>query len=497
MKKSNKFINFISSLIYVLFGVILFLICAVILNSGLSFSSVGVLVVLVIIAFFIFKKRKKIFKFLKSHKKGLKITCIVLIIFSVILRLAFLFIGDRIHFGSTLLDSGVHWYGAQQIVDTGVLNQEIGEYEATFPYLTPYTITLGLFMFIFGKGVASVIVSNIVFDSISCITLYFLFSDWGKDKNKGLFVATLWAINPLEIIFCSMSLAIVMVNMFIILSIALFYFCLKIRKKLAFSSLLALVTGAILAVGNAFRPIFIVFLIAMILYSVFIIIEDRRNLSFSLLGIACMCLAYFCVGSVTSFIYPKVNPFYHGEKSNAGWSIYVGANYETKGRWNSSDRDYFFGTVLREQAVEDIGKAQSLILEQGINRYKEITKNGQLGSHLVNKIGVLFGDVKNSIYNLWQTYSISRDGIFYKFLQNMVLVYYYCLIGVCSYYFVRKRRDLAKKLGFRLFLMVLFIGLLLASLLVEVMNRYSLPFIAILFILAFSLIIPNRKTLKM
>lgn len=497
MGKKNRALRIFLYLVFIVFGIILLLICANILNIGFSFSSVLFLVLLVGVIWVIVRKKRRIFLYFRTHKKVLWIICGVLIVLSVVARLMFLFIGDRINIGDVLSDTGVHWYGAQEIVENGVVGSEVGEYENIYPYLASYTTILSLAMNMFGKSVAAIIVSNLIFDVISCVALYLIFSNWKKSKYKGLLAATLWAINPLEIIFCSMPLAIVLVNMLMIVSIALVYFYFKLEKRKILFYVLAFAVGALLAIGNAFRPIFIVALIAVLLYSVALVLKGEKGTKPVVLGAIIMCVAYFIVGLLPSMTHARINPYYNGDRSSAAWSLYVGANYKTEGKWNSDDRDEFFGSVLEGQAKGDIKLAQTLIMKKGLARYKEMIFRWQVVPHFINKIGVLFGDVQNSIYDLPYVYNFSSENGFYKILQDIILVYYYGLIGVLIYCLISKKRGakliLVKEMDFCLFLMILFVGLVVASLLVEVMNRYSLPLIVVFYIMTLGLALPNKK----
>jgi hypothetical protein len=52
---------------------------------------------------------------------------------------------------------------------------------------------------------------------------------------------------------------------------------------------------------------------------------------------------------VPILLHKRFNPFFHGEKGHIGWSVFVGANYGTKGVWNPKDRDYFFTPRKKSQ----------------------------------------------------------------------------------------------------------------------------------------------------
>lgn len=492
--KNDKWLGYIQRLIFVIFCFVLFLIVAIILNGGLSFNSAFFLCFAIFVGFIFFLKRNKISNFLRNHKRLAILLCVIGLILGIIARLSLLSMSNGLYIDEPLSDTGVHWYGAGQLLENGSFNQETGDYEAIYPYLSSYTLTLTFFMRLFGQAQSAIVVSNLIFDIVSAIALFFLFSHWKRSRVKGLFAAALWMINPIEIAFVVLPLAIVVVNMFMVLSIVCTYFLFQKRNEKIVSIVLALILGIILSVANMFRPIFIIILIAVIIYRLLLLFREKKNVSNAIAGVVCICLTYFIFGMVSSPVHQSINSYYHGEKSSASWSIFVGANYETCGKWSSDDRDLFFGPILNE-SNNNIVEAQSKILRRGLGRYKEMLFKNQLINHMMNKIGVLFGDVENSIYDIPYAYNFDLDNDYYKFLQDAILVYYYALIIVCVYsVWTGKKKYLSgAELKFEMLLMVIFIGLFFASLMVEVMNRYSLPFIVIILIITLGLSMESRR----
>ena len=166
----------------------------------------------------------------------------------------------------------------------------------------------------------------------------------------------------------------------------------------------------------------------------------------------------------------------------------MGANYETGGRWSANDRDVFFGQIL-ESTNNDVQAAQKVIFLKGGERYIDMLTHGQLLDHMMNKTAVVFADVKNSIGDFRDDFQVEeQNDVRYQVLLNIILIYYYSLVSVLVCFMIwaykNKVKQYCAKNQFFVFAMITFVGLFAASMLVEVMNRYSLPFIAMLVIFA-------------
>ena len=85
---------------------------------------------------------------------------IILIIIGFLLRFSFILFKNRFFISTHLSDTGVHWYGSNQLVKNGSFNKQIGEYEKLYPYLFSYTGTLALSMSLFGTEYVSVLLLN-------------------------------------------------------------------------------------------------------------------------------------------------------------------------------------------------------------------------------------------------------------------------------------------------------------------------------------------------
>ena len=499
-KKEKGFVAWVERFFWVLCFVIILAIGATILNAGFEFKWWIVLILAGIFVWLCIKNRKRIFSFVCNHKRMMRILGLIALILGVVLRFSFLLMQDRVNIKDTLSDTGVHWYGAQQLVDTGEFDKEIGDYESMFPYLFTYTGSLAMSMKVFGNSYLAVVVLNVLFDVIGGIGLYLLFKKWKKSRDAGLLAVVVWALNPLEIVFCGLPLAIVVVNvLFILAMLSMYGICssLKNTKKLCFY---AIMFGLVLTVGNAFRPFFVIFLIATVIYLILHALKDKVFWKSSITCILIVSVIMIAGGILIRTVHSRFNSYYDGRRSQAGWSVYVGANYETKGKWSSDDRDEFFGPVLIGEAGGDVNVGQSIAMKKAILRYGDIISHGRLISHFLNKVGVIFGDVRNSIYDVPTVFGISKMSGIYNLLQDFVTVFYLIIFGLFFVFVFTKTKYGCKEKDeekYTLVLVISFIGFFLAMLLMESMNRYSLPFITLMMILALGLVVDRAKVSRM
>ena len=486
---------------WVLCLAIALLIGTVILNNGFEISWWFVLAFVGILIWFCVKYRERIMLFVRKHKKMMRTAGFVALILGVVLRFGFLLMQDRVDIKHTLSDTGIHWYGAQQLVDTGEFDKEVGDYESVFPYLFTYTGSLALSMKLFGNSYLAVVALNVIFDVVGTVGLYMLFRKWKGSRGIGLFAAAVWALNPLEIAFCGLPLAIVAVNdLFILTVLSMYGICSNINniKRLCFY---AVMFGLALAVGNAYRPFFVIFMIAMVIYLGLRALRNKMLWKSSIVCVLIVSVIMLAGGVLIRNVHSGFNPYYDGGKSQAGWSIYVGANYDTHGKWSSDDRDVFFGPVLIDEAGGDVSVGQSIIMEKAIQRYGAIVLRGRLISHLFNKVGVIFGDVRNAIYDMPYVFDLSKTNGFYNLLQDINTVFY-LVIFVLFFFFVllkvwHKNKEKGRDDSFSLLLVISFVGFFLAMLLMESMNRYSLPFITLMLVVAVGFVVDTIRRPRM
>lgn len=175
---------------------------------------------------------------------------------------------------------------------------------------------------------------------------------------------------------------------------ALLFFINIYRKKGIISLSFAALSGLMCALANFFRPTGIIFIIAaFIMFAVFDKSKLRTKVMHSAALIASYAIVVILLGQLTSSVsgYEKPSPSY-------GWNLFIGANKESKGSWNTDDADLFNEKI---EEYDDPSDLQSYFAQLGFKRYRNM-KAGIL-VHFINKAAVWFDEsfITNSVTK-WQ-----------------------------------------------------------------------------------------------
>ncbi|MEG0995139.1 MAG: hypothetical protein RSE91_04155, partial [Bacilli bacterium] len=230
--------------------------------------------------------------------------------------------------------------------------------------------------------------------------------------------------------------------------------------------ILSIVLGIILGISNSFRPIMIIFLIAIFLYYLFLIFKDKKFFKY-ISSFTLIVLFYFISMLIINNSISKILGY--EVSNNSGWSVFVGSNRKYDGMWNIEDSS-IFGTELYKEDSTPF-KAHSYVKEIGIKRYKE---NG------INNIK-LFVNKASNIISYHSSYSYSEfidffSNNFPKSVKQTLKIYVYVmfLLGlVLNAYgsFKLIINNDGRYLPYVLFGM----GLFMATLLMEGHIRYFTP----------------------
>lgn len=354
---------------------------------------------------------------------------ILVMILAVMVRLSFLIFSDYYLPLGTTIDTGIHRFAGEEIATFGqIVDPVMGRYEAFFPFLTSYSLIVGMSMKIFGVTYLAILIPNIIFDLIAATAIYSILYKRKANKTISRLGATLWLLNPLTILFCAEGTALTVVNMFIALSL------LKSLPFYGFSQLFSLVTQ-------------------------------------------------------------KVNPYYERVSNTIGWNIFVGANYNTEGRWSVGDWEILWPKLHGEHVFDDDwdptddtgaiprGELQLEFLYAGIERYANMGPAG-LVVHLLNKTEMLFGEgVQYPAWNITEQF-INIDGNegWLRLLHGLAAICHtLCIVAMFVYVVSTLKssnspRKVIKLDWFLFFLLLSFCGLFAAALIPEVMARYMSVF---------------------
>lgn len=488
-----KVITIITALI--LGGVVL-----VFLSQGLEVAPnmllFSIFILLVIIGCLAYRQRyrrllqwgKKRFPSL-TIDKVLKISLIVALVLGVVARLGFLALGS--HYGEeSLTDNGIHWYYAPAIVNGEEIQPTEGIYAAFFPHLMTYSATLAFFMRIFGTGYSAIVFSNLIFDLVTALIIYLLLDRW-RGQRAAQTGAIIWLLNPLEILFCSCSLSIVVTNMWLAIALLLGYFAIRALQQRKWWQIIltALGLGLAIGIGNAYRPIFTVVAIAFVLVLIFQVLQRgkqfKRFVLPAVISLIVALSASFGCSKVTNLIHQSINP-YAVEGVGVGWNFFVGANYESSGHWTREDSALLGPLLYGQPAAEtDVIAIQQQFLDMAIERYKAMGI-AKILPHLINKSVTLFADDSETItWTVPSGFHFSNDNPVYLAIHSLgVILFVACIVLSLVYCLSRFWSGKWQIDSYSLFLMLCLCGIVAVSLMVEVMRRYTMPLLVIFVILA-------------
>jgi len=270
-------------------------------------------------------------------------------------------------------------------------------------------------------------------------------------------------------------MAVVIVNTLLIVSLYLGFELLKRNSNQSFPFFFSLLFGFSIFVGNLFRPLFYVLLIAEIISLLLYIFSHPQKLRQTTAVILVVLIFALVPGKIYYSQFKSIGDF-DVPDSKVGWNFFVGANYDSMGKWSPEDNYYFWCELIPQMSPSE---AEDILFKQGIQRYMAMNPS-QLFSHITNKLSVLFADVGNAIRDLKWTFQISEKT--YNFLSDSVTIFYWFLI---SFVFLSCLSSVqSKHNSSAVFLSVLtFIGFSMAYMLVEVMNRYSSMLVALLIVI--------------
>ena len=477
-KKCMKFVNFFF-IIYIIFTIYL-LFCS--FNYDIVSTTIFSLFLVGIVLFlkYLNSKSSKLKKCLKilENKKFL----IAILVLPIILRLLLLLF-DYNDLSKMSNDYATFYNNAKNFASNSNLTSR---YIAMFPYLFGYISGLGNFFKIFGVSSVNTILFNLIVDLFGALLCY-LFMKKCYGKKTALISLFIWLYNPFNILWCLIPAPIIIVNTGIMLSLFAFTYVTNnletTKKTILYSLILSIVLGFI----NSFRPIMIIFVIAVIIYYVYIFLAKKvccKNLIISIILIftGFSCYNYFNNSLISNYINIPVST------KSYGWSIYVGSNYNSKGAWFS---DLEFNNKLNSEnfTADEVHK---YYFNKGLNNYKN---NGLRNiNHIFNKSVVLGSGISNSIISAIKTVLRLKLSDKIIFILKFVLDLFYFSILFINLKFYSIKFNKNKDNVF--FLVLLILGMFSSTLFVEVASRYFLPIMVPLTLIASLIISIKYESLK-
>lgn len=218
---------------------------------------------------------------------------------------------------------------------------------------------------IFGASLSTGLYLNVFFYTGAVVSFYFIARRFLRPGTAFL-AAAIYALWPNNLCY-SVSLASEPMYVFLLLGgLALFIYGIETKGIMLLASLL--LSGCVLGLSQAVRPVTVIFITALIIvrlaYNPGLISRKHYPFvpRFGMLGL--MLLGYLItqwgLGLYTHQILPVVS------KPSYGWSVYEGANINTFGQWDA-ESSAVQDQVIAQNPVENV---QPILVQMGIERYQ-------------------------------------------------------------------------------------------------------------------------------
>ncbi|WP_238881826.1 glycosyltransferase family 39 protein [Clostridium sp. YIM B02551] len=393
-------------------------------------------------------------------KKGFSTRRILMgiMIFAFLIRLAWI-----LSINSVPVSDFAGMYERSELVLNGEYSIFKGfNYYARFPHLTIPVLYFALIRFISSIPLLTLKLINVISSTIGVFICYKISKEIFKEEKKTIWGMYLAAIYPATIIYtaayCTENIAI----SFYLGSVYLFILVIKDKKPKEY----LLLAGLILSIGNFFRMVASVIVIAFILYT---LVYIKKSFKYKTVAIAYILIAFIIplvtVNATLKELGITEYNLWHG--SETPWtSILKGTNMTTFGRWNEEDAEV--AAAFNGNYYETEHAAKELVKE----RYTE-TSPGKLLYFLGRKFTVQWseGDF-GGIY--WSERDIEPKDITID-LNNYGQAYrqlFYLIMMVLTYKGLYNRQQYLKNPIINL-LYIIYCGYGLLYMITESQDRYS------------------------
>ncbi len=336
------------------------------------------------------------------------------------------------------------------------------------------SLTVGLFM-------------NVLFYTGAVVALYFLALRF-TGKNTAFLVAAIYALWPNNICYSVSMSSEPMYIFFLFSGLALFTYGLQTHGIMLLASML--LSGAVLGLSQAIRPVTVIFILSIVLVLVFY--SNRKTAENSghsfkqrLVILSILMVAYMITLWGLSLYLSNIVPIV--SKPSYGWSLFEGSNINTYGQWDR-ESSKVLSRVMSEYPLEQV---QTVMLGKGIERIKSYDSKN-LALLLVIKTRNVFGN--GDLFNKELTSYITAQPTLIKsgrvpmailawgqlsFLLYRMLALYFIYICFRCMYFILTMQE--RENVYRLFVMILPVcGLMAVHLLLTSIERYNYPAIPLM-----------------
>ncbi|QUF85381.1 dolichyl-phosphate-mannose--protein mannosyltransferase (plasmid) [Clostridium butyricum] len=308
----------------------------------IGFNLFGTIVITLVLIISILLEYKIINSNLKLSQK---IFYIVLI--ALILRVLWLLNANNV----PTSDFATMYYSAQELLNGNEKILKGINYGARFPHIIGEILYMAIMQYIFPYyNIIAMKIVNLILGLLGLLFIYLVASEIIKDEKYAMCALGIGSVFSPSItytsVFCSENLAMP----FYLLSVLIF---IKNINKSRTKGYIFIVSSIVLGIGNIFRMIAIVILIAYVIYSIMYL---KENILTKLKNIVCIIVPYFLVLLIISTSLQRMNlienPLWRGAEPKIT-SILKGTNINSLGMWNSEDAD------IAEKYVGDYNKIES------------------------------------------------------------------------------------------------------------------------------------------
>lgn len=447
----NNYLRIIS-ILYIIFLICnTFSIISYSLEENLYFNFVILIlsVITLISVYYLSRNRKQL---------NFKYVFYISIIMSIILYICLFFTGHN----SPEVDYATFYGNGVSLANGEELSNQ---YLAMFPFLWGYIVLLGIVFKVVGNNYLVVVGTNVVLTFVSSLFLY-KFLKKVANENAAQIGASLWLLNPINLMWCAFAFGGTAFNTLFIIGIYVLSLLLteECKKK---KVILAILSGLLIGLANQFRPIMLILIIAFALFLVFRKGSKQKNQNAGVLVL--VILGYVFINSIFNITLEQ-NIGYKIARPSSGWSMYTGADLNTNGKY-SIER----AKILSEEARKvpfSASRVQKKMQEYAIESYKE---NGLKNISLaVKKFEILTSSVGD--YS-WDSFTIHiKSNTIEKFKNEIryitnytyyILLFLNIIFGI--YLWKQKKYEIIT-------ILILFTGgFTIASLVMEASPRYFLP----------------------
>lgn len=287
-------------------------------------------------------------------------------------------------------------------------------YFARFPHNTTYILLFSVLRNLFGNNALFVMkMVNVLLSTASIALVYLICNKIFKDYKKILLGTFFISILPSAVlyvpVYCSENIAIP----FYLVSIYLFI--LVVEKKN--NSLLLILSGLILCIGNLFRMVAYVVLIAYIMY---ILIYSKDKIILKIRNIIFIVIPFIVLFAVFSNILIKMDiterNLWNGSEPSITSAV-RGSNIESGGSWNPEDAE-FIDEQIHSMDKDSVAK---VCKERILERYTT-TPPLELGKFFIKKIATqwAYGDNAGAY---WSEVGIEENDIIFDISGKGILWY--------------------------------------------------------------------------